>query len=381
MRGTICIGALWVLACGGADLPDGPAYSRADEVLAVSVRAPRGATSECSSSGECQRECERGVAGACTRWGDHVFPGAPLRAEDLWADGCKAGDAGGCARLMHATAASAELSDRYGWRACVGGSMLACELLGNAMFVRAMAPGPDEDAAELFRESAKPYRLACQQNRWLGCVRAAASLQRTGDAGAKSEAENLARRGFDLANAKCEESSVEACDFLAQWAEKAGDAAKAKVSYARGCRALLERCSPAERPRLADEPICRRAEKLGVAPPDLRSIDPPATLREPPIVAAMTLEPRRVAGKADIQPPVEVARYMAEKNIGTAASATLCLSKQGMVSGLNIDLASGSTAYDRILFEGMRTWRYRPFLLNGEPTPVCTRVTFIYRPR
>jgi hypothetical protein len=26
----------------------------------------------------------------------------------------------------------------------------------------------------------------------------------------------------------------------------------------------------------------------------------------------------------------------------------------------------------------MRTWTYRPFLVNGKPAPVCTAVTFIY---
>jgi hypothetical protein len=27
----------------------------------------------------------------------------------------------------------------------------------------------------------------------------------------------------------------------------------------------------------------------------------------------------------------------------------------------------------------MRTWRYRPFMVNGRRVPVCTSVTFIYR--
>jgi protein TonB len=29
----------------------------------------------------------------------------------------------------------------------------------------------------------------------------------------------------------------------------------------------------------------------------------------------------------------------------------------------------------------MLAWRYYPFLVGGEPTPVCTAVTFIYSQR
>jgi hypothetical protein len=386
MHGTRSLGAAtWLfLACAGEQSPpkpQTPAYSRADEVVTAAPHASQATRSECAADGDCQRDCERGVSSACARWGDRLYASAAQRAEDLWADACKAGDGAACARLMQTTAGDAEVSDRYGRRACLQGDAIACEFLGNAMFTRALAPTPKEDSEQLFRDSARSYRLACHHERWLGCVRAAASLQRIGDEATRTEERALARRGFELADARCKDSSPEACDFLAQWAEKAGDAAKATEAYARGCRALLERGSPGERHRLIDEPLCRRARQLGVAPPDLRDTAPARTLREPQIVPDVALEAKRIAGEAQIQPPLGVAKYIAKNHIPMVkASAVLCLSELGLVSNLNIDLASGSTTYDRRLFEGMRTWRYRPFLVDGEPKPVCTRVTFVYRP-
>jgi hypothetical protein len=41
--------------------------------------------------------------------------------------------------------------------------------------------------------------------------------------------------------------------------------------------------------------------------------------------------------------------------------------------------STGVPAYDRKLIHDMREgWRYRPLLLEGVPSPVCTAVTFIY---
>ena len=38
-------------------------------------------------------------------------------------------------------------------------------------------------------------------------------------------------------------------------------------------------------------------------------------------------------------------------------------------------------AYDRKIIGGIYTWRYSPYLINDQPVPVCTAVTFIYSQR
>jgi hypothetical protein len=32
-----------------------------------------------------------------------------------------------------------------------------------------------------------------------------------------------------------------------------------------------------------------------------------------------------------------------------------------------------------VLLDAIRAWRYQPFVVDGKPTPVCTRVMFVFR--
>ena len=43
--------------------------------------------------------------------------------------------------------------------------------------------------------------------------------------------------------------------------------------------------------------------------------------------------------------------------------------------------STGYADYDLDLLNGVRTWRYRPFTVNGVPTPACSPVSFVYHPR
>jgi hypothetical protein len=43
---------------------------------------------------------------------------------------------------------------------------------------------------------------------------------------------------------------------------------------------------------------------------------------------------------------------------------------------------SGFAAYDEKIRSTVRTtWRYRPFIASGRPTPVCTALRFVYAQR
>ena len=58
----------------------------------------------------------------------------------------------------------------------------------------------------------------------------------------------------------------------------------------------------------------------------------------------------------------------------------MCLTSGGTVQKLNVLKTTGHPAYDNKIKTKMREWKYRPFMVNGKAVPVCTSVTFIYRP-
>jgi hypothetical protein len=57
----------------------------------------------------------------------------------------------------------------------------------------------------------------------------------------------------------------------------------------------------------------------------------------------------------------------------------VCMSRDGMP--VNVAILSGSGfagADDRVKDTIMKTWRYQPYRANGDPIPVCQRITFRY---
>lgn len=116
--------------------------------------------------------------------------------------------------------------------------------------------------------------------------------------------------------------------------------------------------------------------------PGFRPLLPP----EPPlppqnVVPPAKLETQRIAGTTSILPSDTVIRGM--QDAGTervVAVEKMCLDAQGVVASLARLKSSGFPSYDRAIEHSMRDWRYKPYLVNGHAVPVCTSVTFIYRP-
>jgi hypothetical protein len=60
----------------------------------------------------------------------------------------------------------------------------------------------------------------------------------------------------------------------------------------------------------------------------------------------------------------------------------LCLTASGNIQSVGQLKSTGFPAYDAKIQNTIRgEWRYRPFLVNGQPAAVCTAVTFIYTQR
>jgi protein TonB len=115
---------------------------------------------------------------------------------------------------------------------------------------------------------------------------------------------------------------------------------------------------------------------VGAPPPPPPPPPPPQTTIVPPNL----LETQRIAGEKQIVPDdvtkTEIQRSGKDKIVG---AFKLCITIDGNVSTISqMGKGTGFPAYDGKIQREMRNWKYRPFLVNGKPAPVCTAVTFIY---
>lgn len=111
---------------------------------------------------------------------------------------------------------------------------------------------------------------------------------------------------------------------------------------------------------------------------------PPAPVapKRPEIVQPTLVEAQRIAGEKLIQPDDSTKIQMArDGRQRIQAQVKMCLSASGDVARTSLVQPSGYPEYDAIILATMQEWKYRPFLVNGEASPVCTQVTFIYSQR
>lgn len=106
--------------------------------------------------------------------------------------------------------------------------------------------------------------------------------------------------------------------------------------------------------------------------------DPPAAV--PQRVPPNALESLRVGARTDPVPDESDAQAMAH---GTQpvllAYVKLCVDAAGEPSSVVLLKSSGFPDYDAKLRAAVRTWRYRPFVVDGNARPVCTDVSFRYQ--
>lgn len=108
----------------------------------------------------------------------------------------------------------------------------------------------------------------------------------------------------------------------------------------------------------------------------------PAAPKPPEMVKPTVIEAQRIAGQKLIQPDDGTKLQMArDGRARVEASVKMCLSATGDVARTSLGRSSGYPEYDALILATMQGWKYRPYLVNAEPTPVCTQVTFIYSQR
>jgi len=133
--------------------------------------------------------------------------------------------------------------------------------------------------------------------------------------------------------------------------------------------------APPPPPASTPAPAPAVAVATPVVPPPVPG--PPAA---PQNVASTALDANRIAGDKQIMPDditkTELSRSGDERLV---ASFKLCITVDGSIGSVSQMGSTGYPAYDTKILNTIRTkWRYRPFIVNGKPAPVCTAVRFIY---
>jgi hypothetical protein len=112
---------------------------------------------------------------------------------------------------------------------------------------------------------------------------------------------------------------------------------------------------------------------------------PPSRGKKEPVVfsnAAKLLEGRRIAGSKFLSPDDdtkrEVQKLAEPKLVGTFR---ICLDENGLPESIMPMRSTGFAAYDRLIMAGMSAWRYAPYMIDDQPVPVCTTVTYVYSQR
>ncbi|HEY0163292.1 MAG TPA: energy transducer TonB [Edaphobacter sp.] len=80
----------------------------------------------------------------------------------------------------------------------------------------------------------------------------------------------------------------------------------------------------------------------------------------------------------DMKKPVYPAEAIAKKDtVDGPVVLEAIISKEGLVKNLRVK-QSLRADYDRSALDAVKDWRYRPYLLNGEPTEVETTITVTF---
>lgn len=137
-------------------------------------------------------------------------------------------------------------------------------------------------------------------------------------------------------------------------------------------------------------PVCSMARmayppNLAASVETLPMPPPPSKGKKKTIVfaeGAMRQAGKRISGEKHIAPDRETQAAIRDVGVRHAiGSFRLCLDETGHVESVLPMRSTGFANYDRTLMSGMRTWVYSPYVVGGEPVPVCTAITFNYTQR
>jgi protein TonB len=104
---------------------------------------------------------------------------------------------------------------------------------------------------------------------------------------------------------------------------------------------------------------------IGNAPPVVVKKEAP---KGPQRVSSGVVAGMKIAGANPVYPPIAKAAHVSGSVVLHAI-----ISKQGTIQDLNV--VSGPEMLRSSAVDAVRGWRYKPYILNGEPTEVETTIT------
>jgi TonB family protein len=97
-------------------------------------------------------------------------------------------------------------------------------------------------------------------------------------------------------------------------------------------------------------------------------------------LTSAVLDGMRISGETQIHPSSATRNMMMRADtMSTFGVIVLCIATDGSVASATLSRSTTYTEYDQSLLSGVRTWRYRPYMMNGAPVPACGTVRFDYR--
>jgi periplasmic protein TonB len=144
-------------------------------------------------------------------------------------------------------------------------------------------------------------------------------------------------------------------------------------------RVIHDRISRVDDEALPSDPALISSEgglsgSPGGLPDSINAVPPPSVHVVParkPSVSSGVMEGRKLSGNDPRYPTTAIAEHMQ----GTVVLAAT-ISKIGTIQ--NLRLLSGPLMLAAAAEEAVRTWRYRPYQLNGNPVDVETTVTVVF---
>ena len=104
----------------------------------------------------------------------------------------------------------------------------------------------------------------------------------------------------------------------------------------------------------------------------------PAKPQPPTVIPPATLKTLLVSSSPIEPPEVVQAQMMRDDKKKASAVLKVCVGAGGEVTSAAIAKSSGYGEYDDRLVAGVRSWRYRPYMINGQYVPVCSAAAFAF---
>jgi hypothetical protein len=120
---------------------------------------------------------------------------------------------------------------------------------------------------------------------------------------------------------------------------------------------------PAETPPPAPAPVPVATKIEPAPPPPSRPAPPPPPVKK----TAKIVPPTAVTRISGTMPKIEA--KIRGKNVSGDVVAKICIDESGRVS--SVDVAKAAPEIKEQVHAAMKSWRYKPYLDGGQPTPAC----------